>query len=366
MRFQTNFAVSALATALLLGGCANGSLAQPPAPTDAEFAALRLQRGLKICVAADAPEPVRRAAQQLLAAVGTHPLLEVMAAGRAPLVLTDSRTLVSAKPQERAYNHLILVGLPDDPMIQAAWQREARVEAGGFSVFGWGHLRGDIGYLESDRNPFLHGAAIARAPFETEVVTLCGSTPQGVALAVRAFLEQKLVNGVVAAPKWTRPQTTLLDREPLAPDFALPDVPQNAGQSRLIGLTAGGEDEYRGVLEDVGTQPLQIWRAKYFRDGAWDGAGGAKAFDNYSAGLHRRAYGSTLWMARFASTAAASQAAPKIAAAAKLTLKNAVWTGAQPPYMTGDSSGPLRLWTRGEWVWMSTLASDDTAALGAK
>ena len=362
MRHQTN-AASAFQIALLFGAFASASCAQPPAST-AVFSAP--QRGLKICVAADAPEAVRRAAQEVLAAADTHPLLKVMAANRAPRELTDSKTLAAAQPQERAFNHLILVGLPDDPMIRAAWQHEARAETGGFTVFGWGNLRGDIGYLESDRNPFLHGVAIPSAPFETEIVTLCGSTPQGVALAVRAFLDKKLVNGVVAARGWTRPQTTLLDRDPLAPDFALPDVPSNAGESRLIGLTAGGEDEYRGVLEDVGVAPLQIWRAKYFRDGAWDGAGAAKAFDHYAAGLHRRAYGSTLWMARFASTEQAAAAAPKIAAAAKLILKNGVWTGAQPPYGTGDSSGPLRLWTRGDSVWMSTLAAADTGALGAK
>lgn len=327
-------------------------------------------RGFKIIVSATAPEIVRHAAQQVLdAAKGPAPprLLGVMSAGNAPHELTDSQPLLAAKVGERAYNHLILVGLPNDAMIGAAWQREARPEDGGFYVFGWGHLHGDIGYIESDRNPFLHSATIPTAPFETEIVTLTGNTPAGVALAVEAFLKRGLVNGVVAAPGWTRPQTTILDHDPLPSNFAPPSwLPANAGGANLVGWSAGGEDEYRGVLQDTSVQPVEIWRAKYYRDGAWDGAGVTGAFDAYSAGLHRRAYGNTLWIARFASAQQAAQSAPRIAAAAKLNQKGELWEGVQPPYADGKnvgekpSSGALRLWQRGDWLLMSTLPPSET------
>jgi hypothetical protein len=185
--------------------------------------------------------------------------------------------------------------MPDDPLIQAAWQREARIIPGGFYIFGFGHLRGDVGYLESDHNPFLHGAAIVKAPFETQVITLTGSTPAGVELAVRAFLRQGLVNGVVAAPGFQRPDKALLDRDPLPPDFKLPVwTPLHVGDLPQIGLIQASEDEYRGVLEDTGVVPQVIWRWKYHRRGSWDGAGAERAYDHYAAGLHRRAYGDTL------------------------------------------------------------------------
>ncbi len=358
-------ATPALAGALMGGQSGAGA---PPKPN-----AATVGRGLKICTAADAPAEVRAAAAAILAASGTNALLTTMDAGKAVATLTTSADLLAAKQGERALNHLVVIGLPTDPLIAAVWQHEARAEPGGLYVFGWGHFKGDIGYVESDRNPFMHSAGIATAPYETEVVTITGSTPAGVALAVDAFLNRGLVNGVVAGPGWTRPQTSLLDREPLLPNFAPPAaILSTAGEASLIGVTPGGEDEFRGVLDDTGVLPQQIWRAKYYVAGAWDGAGVAGAFDAYSAGLHRRAYGNTLWLASFATAAEAAGAAPKIAAAAKLTAAGAVWSGSQPPYAngtyTGDrpSSGGLRLWQQDRNVLMSTLPFAEAYALGGK
>jgi len=320
------------------------------------------RRGLLIAISDFAPAAVRTAAESLLAAIPRHPLLSVFAQGNAPASLCSSEQLLSGGAERRAYNHLVLVGLATDPMIAAATQHEAKPQPGGFYIFGFGHFIGDIGYIESDRNAFLHGKAIARTPFETEVVTITGSTVAGVQLAVRAFLRTNLVNGVIAAPGWKRPMPNLLDHAPLALDFQLPDpLPEKIGDYRLIGLTQAAEDEYRGVLADTQIEPREIWRAKYYREGVWDGEGEVHAFDQYSYGLHRRAYGNTLWLARFASPAEAAAQAPKIAAAANLKLQGQRWTGKQPPYAGGanagesDSAGPLSLWQQGEWVLMSTL-----------
>lgn len=323
------------------------------------------QRGLKVVVALDAPPPVRRAAQQVLAAVPKHALLIVLAGDKRPTQLTDSRQLAKGPPGERAFDHLLLIGLPDDPMISAAWQREARVTADGWYVFGFGHLRGELGYIESDRNPLLHAAAIARTPYETEVVTLTGSTPAGVERAVAAFLERGLINGIVAAPGWQRSKPSLLERDPLPPDFVSPALaPEQAGSLRRIGVTQAAEDEYRGVLEDTGTMPKAIWRWKYHRPGVWDGAGEVKALEHYAAGLHRRAFGNSLWAAEFSSAQEAVQAAAKIAARARLKRQGDAWDGLQPPYEPGkESPGPLVLWQSRAWLLMSTLPAEATAAI---
>jgi hypothetical protein len=321
-------------------------------------------RGLKICVASDAPEPIRHAAQSILDQSRTNPLLSVMCGktDNTAASIVDSKTLLAAKPAARAYDHLILVGTLTDPLIQAASQHEARPDESGIYVFGFGHLRGDIGYVESDRNPFLHSRLIRAAPYETEVITITGTTPAGVALAVEAFLKKGLINGVVAAPGWARPETSLLDHDPLAPAFALPDwLPLKVGNAIRIGVSQGGEDEYRGVLETTGVEPREIWRAKFYVPGSWDGAGVENAYDNYSAGLHRRAYGNTLWCARFDSASQAAQAAPKIAGDAKLKKVAWGWTGKQPPYgPQKDSPGPLALVQHAEWLLMSTLPHSDT------
>ena len=329
------------------------------------FAAETPQRGLKVVVAQDAPPVVRRAAEEVLAAVPRHALLAVMAAGKGPAQLTESRQLAKGPPGDRAFDHLVLIGLPDDPMIQAAWQREARVTAAQWYVFGFGHLRGELGYVESDRNPLLHAAAIARAPYETEVVTLTGSTPSGVQRAVAAFLDRGLLNGVVAAPGWDRPRRALLERDPLPPGFAVPALaPEQAGPMRRIGVTHAAEDEYRGVLEDTGLMPKCIWRWKYYRPGVWDGAGEVRAAEQYVAGLHRRAFGNTLWVAEFSSAQEAERAGPKIAASAKLKRQGDAWEGQQPSLGFGNQSpGPLVLWQSDVWLLMSTLPADATSAI---
>lgn len=376
-RWRSGAVAGASALTLLFAGsgaaCAQARPARRPAVSRpaAPSAPAVAERTLKVCVAADAPPDVRAAAQAILAACGTQPLLKtfVGSSAAAPTALTDTAALAAAPMAERAYSHLVVVGMISDPLVQAAWQREARqTEPGTLYAFGFGYLSGDIGYIESDRSPFLHSSAIPTAPFETEVVTITGTTPAGVRAAAHAFLARGLVNGVVAGPGWKRAQHSLLERDPAAPEFALPPfLPASAGgaDQPLIAITQAAEDEYRGVLADTGIEPVAIWRAKYYVPGAWDGAGAASAFANYANGLHRRAYGDTLWCARFPSPAAAATAAPKIAHAAGLQPqgKAALWLGKQPGYMQGNSPGPLTLWQRSEWVLMSTLPDAPTQAL---
>jgi hypothetical protein len=283
-------------------------------------------------------------------------------AGEQRIILQQTTQLLS-RPDQLAYNHIILIGHPDDALLIAASQREARFSSAGIYLFGFGAVQGDCGYIESDRNPFLHAARVASAPYETELISITGTNDRGILLALKSFEQRHLINGLVAADGWRRMETTLLDRNPLAPGFPVPTLApaQLAGYTR-IGFTQASEDEYRGVLADTGLLPQHIWRAKYYRPGAWDGAGAAAAFDAYSNGLHRRAYGSTLWLARFNDASQAVATAPKIAAAARLDQKQPyLWTGLQPAYANGTypgerkSSGPLSLTRQGPWLIMSTL-----------
>jgi len=342
-----------------LGGSTAGVFLLPELSHVTVFAAGK-QRGLRICVDKQADPVIQKAASSLAESAASHPLLKIMTDSGSPAT-SDTRSLIGST-NDLAYNHLILVGLPSDPLIAAAWQREARAGKDSLFIFGFGHLAGDIGYIESDRNPFLHAAVIPTAPFETEVVTLTGTTPAGVALAVKAFREKSLVNGVVGGAGWSRPAPSLLDRDPLSIAFDVPALaPPKIGDYTRIALTQASEDEYRGVLADTGIAPRLIWRAKYFKDGGWNSPGQAAAFDNYSAGLHRRAYGNTLWLAAFASSTEAGAAAPKVAEAAQLKSDGDRWTGAQPLYANNSypgekgSPGKLTLWQQKEWLLMSTI-----------
>ena len=321
-------------------------------------------RTLKICVAADAPAEVRRIAEEIRQAVARTPLLTQMGVNGVSVV--DSKKLAAAAVSERAFHHLILVGLPEDPLIRASWQREALTENGGFYVFGFGHLRGTLGYLESGRNPFLHSHAVRAAPFETEFVTLTGSNVAGVKLAAAAFLQVGLVNGVVAAAGWTRPSRTILDRDPLTlPVVPITQAPASIGSATRVAVTQAAENEYREVLEDAGVMPACIWRVKYLTPGAWDRAAPLEAASPqaFLNGLNRRAIGNTLWIASFDTAADADEAASKIAAAAHMRADGSAWIGVRP---SGDSvaerapkpgevGAPLFLWTKSKELFMSTV-----------
>ena len=76
----------------------------------------------------------------------------------------------------------------------------------------------------------------------------------------------------------------------------------------------------------------------------------------YDAGLHRRSYGNTLWAAQFSDAKQAAEAAVKIAAAAHLRKDKTGWSGQQPPMgFEKQSGGPLAMWQKSDWVFMSTL-----------
>ena len=299
------------------------------------------------------------------AAVARHSLLGVLSGGR-PVLAAPSPSHEHPNQEQLIYNHVFLIALPDDPLLVQAWQREAKIDPATRSIyaFGFGHLQGSIGYLEADRNPFLHSPTVVKSPYECEWVSLTGTDRAGLALAVDAFLKQGLVNGLVAAPGWKRTAPTLLDRDPLSPGFILPSALPNAlGLMRRIALTQVAEDEYRGALADTGVMPRSIWQAKYYAPGVWDGAGQITSFQNYAAGLHRRAYGNAIWAASFGSPSEATTAAPRIASAAKLKPSgSASWTGDLPPYawalpVMGDapSTGTLELRVVGEAVLLSAI-----------
>jgi len=294
------------------------------------------------------------------AAVARHSLLGALSGGR-PVLAARSSSREHPNQEQLIYNHVLIIALPDDPLLVQAWQREAKIDPETRSIyaFGFGHLQGSVGYLEADRNPFLHSPAVVKSPYECEWVSVTGTDRAGLAVAVDAFLKQGLVNGLVAAPGWKRTAPTLLDRDPLSPGFILPSaLPETVDSMRRIALTQVAEDEYRGALADTGVMPRSIWQAKYYAPGVWDGAGQISSFQNYVTGLHRRAYGNAVWAASFGSPSEAAAVAPQIASAAKLKSSGpARWTGDLPPYawalpVMGDapSTGNLELRVVGDAV----------------
>lgn len=307
------------------------------------------ERSLAITAAKNAPPEVRTAFERIAAAAGSHPLLKVLSEGKNVESGHFNEAFAAGDPERLAYRHLVVIGEPDDPLVRRILQHEARFENGTVYAFGFGRFSGNLGWIESGPNPFLHSRYIDRPPFETELVLITGTTPAGIAAAAERFLDSGLVNGLVAAGRVERLETTLLDREPLVHRIALPGfVPQSAAGWTRIGVTDCSAEPGRGLLEHTGSEPLRVCAVKYHRPGVWDGAGAEHAIENYLAGLHRAAYGNTLLVAEFATPEQAGTAAAKLNREKRIeaSRKN---DGKNP------EEPPVNCFSRGRYLLMSTL-----------
>jgi hypothetical protein len=346
--------------ATLILALALAALVAVPAASAAEHPALI------VACAVDAPAPVRASAERVRAAAATQPLLQVCADGKPPAALADARALAVGRRETLAFAHVVVVGLADDPLVVQAWQHEAEISPQGLYAFGFGALAGDLGWVEAGPNPWLHSPTVGRLPYEAQAVVITGTTPVGLDLAVTAFIDDGLVNGVVAKQGWKRTSTTVLDQDPSDGAPHLPAwLAARAGDWTRIALTQCGADVARGVLADSGSEPQACWLVKYHHAGGWDEAGAPAARRMYLAGLHRRAYGDAVLLARFATPEAARAAAAAVAKADKLHEEHGRWSG-RLAALDGDASapGPLEVWAQDGWLVMSSLPEGVSAKFG--
>jgi len=192
-----------------------------------------------------------------------------------------------------------------------------------------------------------------------------GTTTAGVTAAVDAFLQYQLVAGVIGLPGWKRSSESLLDCDPLplsgGPTWVPPE--RMASWERLA-VVPGSADEYQGVFADCGARPVAIWRWKYHQPGAWDEPGMFHAIRQYLNGLHRRAYGSTWWTAKFSSEAIAEKALPLLAKATGMGPKQS-WYEGQVREVPMGKFGPepgydLTMWRNGSSLHLCNLPRQES------
>ena len=264
---------------------------------------------------------------------------------------------VNADLELAATHHLLVVGTGADNRILARvpshWAMNRNrfyrthkpyapwMPAHGYYVAGYGVFPSNeaVGYVECDRNPYWayatnllmmrrHGPKPKLA--YRQIVRLTGNSPAGVVLAVRAFLNEHLLNGVATANNtmpgamslWTL-DTAHLALPGEAPGW-IPEGTLHAGRRSLIfaGWQLADSMMYAGLREVSGQTAQKIWRAKYLTERGWNYShhvvinpefpmSRSPLFD---ASLARRAGGNEFFVAQFASTAQArlaQQAAEK-------------------------------------------------------
>lgn len=262
------------------------------------------RRTILVCASQNADPEVAKLADGLAAEAKTVPTLQALLQSHAATeVLRKSSEEVMANYDLAAYNHLVVVGLAgNDPLMKKVSEFYITLDEKERSAYalGWGHLQGDLGYLEADRNPFLHNRRIREAPFEAELVKVTGNSLAGVQAAAKQF-RAGMFNGLVPAGPWKRPKTTILDLAPLVDPPALklpetlPAAPPFAGAT-LAGWSQVPANEYRAYLDLGQAEPKRVWRAKYLVAGALDQA----AIVGWNRGLHRMAFDNAVTIAEFA------------------------------------------------------------------
>ncbi|MDR2849782.1 MAG: hypothetical protein LBW77_04465 [Verrucomicrobiota bacterium] len=320
--------------------------------------------GGAVCAVADAAAPQRAfviacaaeyrpVAERLAAHVAEHPLLKVFAEhSSAPEILP-----LEDLDAPRLFGHLVLIGEPSAPRIAQAWQQEAKMlPDGGFYVFGFGYFKGDIGFVESGRNPFLYGRESPKPrPFHSECVVISGNTAAGIDAAARAFLEKSLLNGVVSQNA-VRLKPSLLERAPVSElaEFDAPPPPPEG--YAYLGVTLPSEMEYRNALEALEMLPKKSLRYKYHRPGGFPLHADelTESFALYRNGLHRKAVANTLLVMTFEDAAAAQKAFTAFSRATGLRDGKGNQPSLQPGWDPNPGS-PLRAEVKDAQLWVSTL-----------
>ena len=296
----------------------------------ASIAALRADdandtpRQILICSSSQASPDLQKLVDDFSAQAANVPVLAALVAGKEAVGITKSSSedlLVPKAYNTAAHNHLIVIGLrSQDPLLDKTWGFGAGVDEASKSFYatGYGYMSGDVGWVESDRNPFLHSRRIKSAPQDTLLFKISGTSEAGVAAALHAF-EGGMLNGFVTAGPLTRPKTTLLDLDPSAePAPGTLPVRLQIGQdtAALIGWTQPSEEEYRAVLEAGDTEPVKMWRYKYLVPGILE----KSPIERWLGSVNRMAYGNAIDIIQCHSSDEAASAA---AAMSKLSQKNA-------------------------------------------
>lgn len=336
---------------------------------------------LLVCVSDDAPESLKKACKKIVenpsALMPLATLMQTHDLDGAEMLSSDilnridfntkaGRVAKSPEYKKLAFNHLLVVAIDGkDPMLEKARGYFVSVHPESKRVYqeGYGHLQGNVGIVESDRNPFLHSAYIDKADIETSIFKLSGTTETAVQNAVRAFA-RGMLNGLVVDESVTRPEQTILDLMPGAdtPSFSFPGT---IGETLMLtGWTQPDETEYRAWLEKSGVEPKKLWRVKYLEKGLFN----SQDVDAWLNGFHRKAWGNAVTVAEFADSEEAKRAAEKMSRSEKRpswkTWKKGTIQGwkINPPQKDEviKSAPVIRLVQKGHYIIMSSLSENQT------
>ena len=335
-------------------------------------------RRILVWASPDASAETLAARDTLLAEAAGAPLFHALALTHRTAPVLPAGGL-GPSPQDRAawrrqgLDNIIVVGTPDEGDVAARTKGFTYgIDTGRQELFrlGFGRFKGDIGVVETGFNPWLYSDRFDDNPYSTLLVRIAGTTPAGVALAARAFLDG-LDNGIVLGPGSRRVEESILDRDPASdPPPALPPRFEADGGDTLVfaGWSQVPEQEFR-AFSDHGAahEPAAMWRVKYLGTGVLDDCSGAA----WIRGPAPMAWGNSVTVALFDDAGAAGNAWEGIGAACRERADLDV--AGHPAFsipmpvdgLSQTSLGRIAIWAQGRWLVMSSLPDPTHAAVAA-
>jgi hypothetical protein len=335
-------------------------------------------RQIFICTSSQASSTLQKSVADFTAQAGQVALFKALIDGKeaAGIVARTSESLMPDKAYNTAaHNHLVVIGLgSQDPLLVKVKGFDVAIDETQKTAYseGWGYLQGDIGWVESDRNPFLHSHRIKAAPEDTILVKITGTSEAGVVAALQAF-QGGMLNGFVVAGPLSRPKTTLLDLDPLpspAPGSIPAQIKIGADTAALVGWNQIPEQEYRAVLESGGVEPKKMWRYKYLVPGMLE----RQPIIRWLGGVNHMAFGNAIDIIECKSAGDATAAAQKLAGikykdlafkAVSLTGSQPAWSCLQAPDEAMDSTWNIIVTSSGPYLFLSSLPPEGTSAVMA-
>lgn len=241
-----------------------------------------------------------------------------------------------ARTAENKAAHFISVGKINSMFLHTGltfsfWAKATPAE-NKLYVYGFGDFTGNVGYIESGRNPYPFTETETVKPYRNWI-RISGLTDKGVKLAADAFLNRGILNGVITdneqVPEGMLPDKHAFPGGCLRKSDTPPSLaPLKVANARLVGWTQPNETVYLGLMEMIDLpespqrlMPVRMWRAEYFLPSGPEGL-----FDS----LHRIGTERELLLAQFARPSEAKEALERLRRARssdRWVKKGDVWVG---------------------------------------
>jgi hypothetical protein len=301
-----------------------------------------------VCVGTEAPGEERQAANLIFGALRER--------SDSAQLLSDEQVLATPVAVSGKW-HVIAVGRPVTNRVlltyPSYWSLDRELyyaplghmpaapftETRGFYISGFGYFFAgrNVGFVEFDRSPFYSDMVFSLSAKERDsvytppslrfLIRVTGSTPEGVLIGAKRFVDTKMLYGLaIGPPRWPRSHDLWnLDDENVRPGppgwvpngrYSRPEPGGNEGTISFLGWLMADRTMYAGFLEVTTCKPAQMWRVKYQTEAG---------LVDFNRSPHHRASDNELLIVRLSSREDAQRACRSLRGTIPIAIAGRTW-----------------------------------------